>query len=147
MKVCIGARKKDNKYQYGLTVYSETGSLLYSSMIHDDVSENKFENHIKALEWGIKKIKTLTQNKTLSDSEHITLLIGSKTLYTWFEKEVAPEPYTSLFSNLLLEMSFIANSLEIIYSKTVDKKVLYKNTVEDKGVKVTDLFKDSIYSG
>lgn len=33
MKTYIGSRKKDNKYKYGLSVYSDTGDLLYSSMV------------------------------------------------------------------------------------------------------------------
>lgn len=141
MKAYIGTKKVDGKQQYGLTVYSEKGNILHSSIMHDELKENKFENALLALAWSTKKLKSLTQNKVLDEQEGITLIIASKTIYTWFEKQVAPEPYTLLFSDISLEMSFLFNPVEIIFSKTGEKRVVYKNSQEDKGTKMSDLFK------
>jgi hypothetical protein len=141
LKVYIGCKKAEGKYKYGLTIYSEKGALLHSSTIHKAIESNKFDNVLDALEWGIKKLKVLSQNKVISEDEGILLVIGSKTLYTWFEKDVATEPYTKAFSSLLLEMSFILNRVEIIHSVNGAKKVLYRSTSEDNGVRVADLFK------
>lgn len=142
MKAYIGAKKKttDGKYQYALTIYSERGLILHTSTIHEDISDNKFENTLKALEWGTKKLKTLGQKGDISENEPLTLFVGSKTVYTWFEKELAPEPYTDLFANLTLEMAFILNEVEIIFSQTADKRLIFKNPPVDTGMKVTELF-------
>lgn len=141
MKIYIGNKKSKGKYKYGLTIYSDNGVVLHSSVAHRPLMTNKFDNSIDALNWGIKKIKVLAQNGSIKEDENILLAIGGKTLYTWFEKEVATEPYTIPFSDLLLEMSFILNRVEIIHSDNTDKKVLYRNTTEEKLEKVTDLFK------
>jgi hypothetical protein len=137
MKAYIGLKKVDGNYRYGLTVYSEQGYLLHSSTKHEDIKENKFENALLAINWGAKKLKTLTQNKVLDDQEGITLIIASKTIYTWFEKQVAPSPYTGILSDILLDMSFLFNPLEIIFSKAGDKRVVYKNSQEEV-TKLTD---------
>jgi hypothetical protein len=149
MKAYIATKKsgsKDHgfKAQYGLTIYGNDGKVLHSSTLQDDLSENKFENTLKAIEWGSKKIKTLTQNKSLPEEEAIILIISSKTVYGWFEKEIAPEPYVTLLSTIFLEMSFLLNHLEIILSESGDKRVLYRNTDEDKGTRVTDLLKSRV---
>jgi hypothetical protein len=134
-----GSKEQGFKAQYGLTIYGNDGKILHSSTLHDELSENKFENTLQAIEWGTKKIKTLTQNKSLPEQEDIILIISSKTVYGWFKKEVSPEPYTVLLSNIFLEMSFLLNSLELILSESGDKRVLYRNSDEDKGTRVTDL--------
>lgn len=143
MKVYVDNRKtgtKDTgfKAQYGMTIYSDTGQVLHSSVYYDELSNNKFENTLKALDWAVKKYKVLAQNKVLPE-ESTVLIIGSKTLYGWFENEVAPEPYTVLFSDILMEMSFIHNPLEIILSGSASKRVLYRESNEDKGFKASDL--------
>jgi hypothetical protein len=141
LKAYIGTKKVDGKYRYGLTVYSETGAVLHTSIMHDAISENKFENGLKSIDWATKKIKTLTQNKSLDDQESIVMIIASKTIYGWFQKDVAPEPYTVLLSDIFLELSFFTNSLEIIFSQNGEKRVLYRNSNDDKAIRVTDLLK------
>lgn len=141
MKAYIATKKVDGRVKNGLTIYSESGDLLYSSVKTVAISENKFENALEAINWGVKKIKTLTSTKVLDDEEDIIIVIGSKTVYTWFEKEVAPEPYTILLGDIFLEMSFMFNQVELIHSKSGDKRVLYRNTSDEKVHKVSDLFK------
>lgn len=140
MKVYLGVIKKQDKYQYGVSIYSEKGKPIYSATTHEPLQPNKFENIVSSLNWVTTKLKNLAQNKTIDELEPITMFISSKTVYTWFERELAPEPYTVQFSDLLLEMSFIVNQVELIYSKTADKRVLFSNSYEDKPMKVTDLF-------
>lgn len=140
LKLYIAEKKKGDTFQYGMTIYSETGKVLASNTKHEPVLPNKFENVIDLFLWVTQKIKTYAQNKTISEDEAISLFMSSKTVYTWFEKELAPEPYLVKFSDLLLEMAFLLNPTEIIYSKTADKRVLFKNLHEDKVEKVTDLF-------
>lgn len=141
MKVYVGQKKVEAKYKYGLTIYSDNGAVLHSSAVHKPIMPNKFDNVIDSLNWAVKKIKVLSQKGVIPEDEKILLAISSKTLYTWFEKEFATEPYTIAFSNLLLEMSFILNQVEIIHSGNTGKRVLYRNTSEEKLEKVTDLFK------
>jgi hypothetical protein len=84
----------------------------------------------------------LCQNGTLPDDEKLLIFIGSKTIYSWFEKEKAQEPYVIMFSDILLELSFLTSEVEIIHSVDCNNKVIFKNSNEDKGTKVTELFKD-----
>lgn len=136
MKAFLGCKKKlkDKKAVYGLTIYSNEGKVLHSSVFYADLEDLRFLNNIKALDWAVKKIKALTQQKVLSDTEKIYLVIDSKTLYAWFEKEVAPEPYTVVFGNLYLDISFILNPVEIIYSPDISRYVLYKESEETMNV-------------
>lgn len=140
MKAYISARKKNGVYQYGLAIYDNNGRVLNSSVKHEQISENKFTNPLEAVKWGIQKIRSLGQNKKIDDQTPITLIISSKTLYTWFEKETAPEPYTVLFSETLLEVEFLLNPTDLVFNKDIEKKVRYKNSEVDKPIKVTELF-------
>jgi len=126
------------KAQYGMTIYSDQGRVLYSSAYYDDLSENKFENALRAIDWAVKKFKVLLQNKVLPE-EKVLFIIGSKTIYSWFENEVAPEPYTILFSDILFELSFIPCPFEVILSQSGGKRVVYRDSSDDKPLKATDL--------
>lgn len=143
MKVFLSAKKdkKQGKFKYGLTVYGDKGEILHSSTLNEVIKSDKFSNHIDGYTWAIKKLKALIENKVLDDQENIVLFVPSKTLYMWFEREVAPEPYTVVFSELLLEVAFIVNPLEIIYSQLADTKTLFINTEKEEMTKVVDLFK------
>jgi hypothetical protein len=76
LKVYVGTKKVDGKYRYGLTIYSDDGVILYSSITNSEISENKFEDALRALDWVTKKIKTLAQNKTLDAQESVVLIIS-----------------------------------------------------------------------
>lgn len=140
MKVYIDSRTKDKQTQYGLTIYDGKGRVIDSYLKLAPTPQNKFEGQIEAFLWGIKKLNALVQNNKIDRFEPITLFTASKTLYTWFEKEVAPEPYTIRFSDVLLETNFLINPTELILSANAEKRVKYKNLVEDKPIKLTDLF-------
>lgn len=142
MKAFLCAKKDHRRgnFLYGLTVYSTTGSVLHSFVLSAPAAPDKFTNHIAAYTWGLKKLKYLIQNKLLSNQEPLLLFISSKTVYGWFEHEVAPEPYTVAFSDLLMECSFVVNPLEVIYSKLADTKTLFTNSQQEQLVKVSDLF-------
>lgn len=148
MKLYVGVKKmvsndetSNAKMQYGFTVYSDEGEILHSSVATDDLSVNKFENSLKAIAWAVRKFKTLVQNKNLPSNEKSYMVISSKTIYGWFEKEVAPEPYTVLLGDIYLEFSFLIDDFEILLAQNAEKRVLYKNSNEDKGTRATDLFK------
>ena len=142
MKLYIGTNKVGSKTLLGMTVRSDKGEVLYSSKKYFSGIEGKFSANLEALQWGIKKFKSLCQNGTLPDDEKLLIFIGSKTIYSWFEKEKASEPYVVMFSDILLELSFLTSEVEIIHSVDCNNKVIFKNSNEDKGTKVTELFKD-----
>lgn len=151
MKVYIGAKKVNGKWMQGITIYSDANTLpetsvksttvgvvLYSdSAILRNSGVNKFDKDLEALIWGIRKLKVLGQSKKISETEKVLLFVEGKTLLTWFEKETAPLIYISKFSELLLEMSFVVNDIEIIQSG--QPKIIF--TKREELVKVTDLFK------
>ena len=140
MKIYTGMQKEDNKFVSGVTVHTEKGELVKSTRVFNAPSTNKYDNQLFLLEWAVKKIKTWSQNKVIDDNETITLFIPSKTVYTWLEREVAPEPYTVRFSDILLDLAFISNPVEIIFSKSAISRVSFKESHEEKLEKVTDLF-------
>lgn len=145
MKVVVGQKKVAGKYQYGLSVTSKDGKK-YTATMFDSISENKFNNYILMLTWVTNKIKYLTMTGGFGEEESITLFINNKTVYTWFENNVAPSPYTVLFSNLLLDLAFVVNDIELIYSSSIHKTLTYKNSedVDKKPVKALDFFAELV---
>ncbi len=141
MKVFVGVRNEKERCIYSLTVYAGEGRLLYSVISTDARQDSKFENPLRCIQWAADKLKVLIANGTLSNSEDIDLFINNKVIYGWFEKGVAPKPYTYLLSDLELTLSFIPNKIEIFYTASKDK-LLFKNSKQEEVTKVTDMFKD-----
>ena len=139
MKVYVGTKKVEDRYRYGVTVYSDKGTVLHSAIKTDEVHPNKFHNTLLAIQWAIVKLKAMAQNKTISDTEPVIFVVSSKTVYGWFEKGVSPSPYLLLFSDIMLDMSFMVNPLEILYIQTGEKKVLYRSSQEEKKTRLVDL--------
>lgn len=139
MKVYVGTKKVEDRYRYGMTVYSDKGEVLHSSMKTDSVSPNKFQNTLLAIQWAVIKLKALSQNKTICDTEPVVFIINSKTVYSWFDKGISPSPYLLLFNDILLELSFMSNPLEILYIQEGNKKVLYRTTHDNKPTRIVDL--------
>lgn len=140
MKVYISARNQGGKSQYGLAIYDNNGKLIDSYTKFAPIPENKFDVPLDAMIWGVRKVRLLSQNNKIDKYEPINLFISSKTLNTWFEKGVAPEPYTIKFSDLLLEANFLINPTELVLNTNIEKKVRYENSVEDKPIKLTELY-------
>lgn len=140
MKIYISTRKHNNRAQFGLAIYAESGKLIDSYTKYAPVPENKFDMTLDAMIWGIRKIRVLSQNNKIDKYEPINLFISSKTLNTWFEKGTAPEPYTIKFSDLLLEANFLINPTELVLNLNIEKKVRYKNATEEAPVRLTELF-------
>ena len=139
MKVFIGTKKEGKRQKLGVTVYSEKGTVLYSDVRFMEEATNKFDYAVDSLEWVVKKLKTKMQNKSLPE-EDMVIFMGSKTLYTWLEREEAPEPYTQKISNLFIEMSFFLSHTEIVYSKSALSRVLFRKSEKEVLTKITDMF-------
>ena len=140
MKVYINARKQGDRCQYGLAIYENNGKLIDSFTKYAPTPENKFDIPLDAMIWGVRKVRMLSQNNKIDKHEPINLFIASKTLNTWFDKGVAPEPYTIKFSELLLEANFLINPTELVLNTNIEKKVRYQNSVEDTPIKLTELY-------
>lgn len=140
MKIYISTRKQDDKYQHGLTIYSNDGKLIDSYTKFINVPNNKFDAILDTFIWGIRKIRVLSQNGKIDKHEPIILFTSSKTLNTWFKKGLAPEPYTVKFGDLLFETNFLLNPTDLVWQGNIEKKVKYQNMVEDKPIKLTELF-------
>lgn len=141
MKVVVGQKKVNGKYQYGISVTSKDGKK-YTATEFDVVSDNKFKNYLLLLTWATNKLKYLTMTGGFGEEERITLFINNKTVYTWFDNSLAPSPYTVLFSDLLLDLAFVVNDIEIIYSPSVHKSLTYKNSndIQKGSIKAFELF-------
>lgn len=140
MKVYISSRKQGDRCQYGLAIYENDGRLIESFTKYEVLPENKFDIPLNAMVWGIKKVRALSQNNKIDKYEPINLFMSYKTVNTWFEKGVAPEPYTVKFSELLLEANFLLNPTELVLHTNVEKKVRYKNSKEDAPIRLTEMF-------
>ena len=118
---------KDGKERckYGLSVYDNVGHNIYNACVVRDSasSENKFENLMSAILWGIKRLNMKLQNKKLTADGDTILYIPSKTIYTWFEKETSPIKYIDDFSEILLELGFFSTDIEVTH--TAAKKVKF----------------------
>lgn len=129
MKVYIDSLvfNKDGKERckYGISVYNETGHNIYNACVVRDSanSENKFENLMSAILWGIKRLNMKLQNKKLTADGETILYIPSKTIYSWFEKETSPIKYIDAFSDILLELGFFSTDIEVTH--TAAKKVKF----------------------
>lgn len=145
MKVHIGSKKENPNWLRGVTIYDDSGRSIYcDSSVLRDAGDGKFSRVLKTLLWGIKKVKLLGQSGDIREDEKIFLIIDSKTVYSWFEEGVAPEPYIDIFSDILMELSFIRNEVEIIYSQKL-KVLFHKDTKSSSDyTKVTDLFKSGV---
>ena len=99
MKLYIGNKKdKENKkIIYGMTLYSDTGDILYSAKkIIVDVEVLRFNSFLKSVLWSIKKIKSLVDLQKV-DKSKIDIIMDNKTAYTWFCKEDTPVEYKDIF--------------------------------------------------
>ena len=129
MKVYIDSLvfTKDGKERckYGMSVYNETGHNIYNACVVKDSanSENKFENLMSAILWGIKRLNMKLQNKKIVADGETILFIPSKTIYSWFEKETSPIKYIDAFSDILLELGFFSTDIEVTH--TAAKKVKF----------------------
>lgn len=129
MKVYIDSLvfTKDGKERckYGMSVYNETGHNIYNACVVKDSanSENKFENLMSAILWGIKRLNMKLQNKKIVADGETILFIPSKTIYSWFEKETSPIKYIDAFSEILLELGFFSTDIEVTH--TAAKKVKF----------------------
>lgn len=129
MKVYIHNRKIGDTYEKAMSVYNNRGKLLYSDygrILENDMQ--KFDKTLYAIEWGLKQFRKIAQNGVVSESEPVTLFIGSKTIYEWLRQEKSPINYVGVFSNIEMELSLMVNEVDIVYSKST--KALYKSTEE-----------------
>lgn len=129
MKVYIHNRKIGDTYEKAMSVYNNRGKLLYSDygrILENDMQ--KFDKTLYAIEWGLKQFRKIAQNGVVSESEPVTLFIGSKTIYEWLRQEKSPVNYVGVFSNIEMELSLMVNEVDIVYSKST--KALYKSTEE-----------------
>ena len=129
MKVYIHNRKVGDTYEKAMSVYNNRGKLLYSDygrILENDMQ--KFDKTLYAIEWGLKQFRKIAQNGVVSESEPVTLFIGSKTIYEWLRQEKSPINYVGVFSNIEMELSLMVNEVDIVYSKST--KALYKSTEE-----------------
>lgn len=129
MKVYIHNRKIGDTYEKAMSVYNNRGKLLYSDfgrILENDMQ--KFDKTLYAIEWGLKQFRKIAQNGVVSESEPVTLFIGSKTIYEWLRQEKSPANYVEVFSNIEMELSLMVNEVDIVYSKST--KALYKSTEE-----------------
>ena len=145
MKVHIGYRKKGNKLEYGVTVYSENSKVLFSNtkLVDDLKSDGKFLNALNNLIWGIKQINIQTERGELPTDELLVVILGNKTIYKWFENKSTIKAYAVKFADLMFEINLLMNDVEVIYSDNSSKKVLYKKsgTKDDSTlIKLTDMF-------
>lgn len=127
MKVYIHNRKIGDTYEKAMSVYNNRGKLLYSDygrILENDMQ--KFDKTLYAIEWGLKQFRKIAQNGVVSESEPVTLFIGSKTIYEWLRQEKSPANYVEVFSNIEMELSLMVNEVDIVYSKST--KALYKST-------------------
>lgn len=127
MKVYIHNRKIGDTYEKAMSVYNNRGKLLYSDygrILENDMQ--KFDKTLYAIEWGLKQFRKIAQNGVVSESEPVTLFIGSKTIYEWLRQEKSPVNYVGVFSNIEMELSLMVNEVDIVYSKST--KALYKST-------------------
>lgn len=148
MKAYVGLKKiiKDDNFKYGLTLYNSKGSVVYSVVRNTHVKENKFDNAIEGFNWVVRHLSNLFYNGTIPEDEKIELFMDNKVLYQWIENEKAPYPYTIPLADLLLEMAFLQNETEIIYSKNCKSRVTWQNSEEEKLVSVKDLLNNMAQS-
>ena len=142
MKVYVGNKKlSKEKVKFGITVYAETGHILYSTHVILPSGSNKFDNPLNALIWGTKKLNPLIEKGTLPE-EQIYLFIDNTCVYNWCEQTVVPVNYTKAHTDLMLEFSFLLNPTEVILSKSAPAKVLYKdiNCQANEVIKAMDFF-------
>ncbi|MNV66252.1 hypothetical protein D3C71_1589970 [compost metagenome] len=132
------ANKK--KQKRGFTLYSESGKVLTSGVAGVAKDDLKFSGYLTTINWALNRLKTLIDNRVLSDEDTITILINNKTIYNWLEKEKSPKEYVVKVSDIYTTLSYFNNPLEFIHSESTSSRVLFRDTSEDKGVKVTDLF-------
>lgn len=140
MKLYVGTKKKGKICLYSMALYSNEGKIIYSVSKQSSLQNHKFYDAIRSLRWAVHKVKVLLGRNAIDPTEKINVFISSKTLYRWIEKEMAPSPYTVVFSELCLDLAFIYNPVELFYSENVDKKLRYIKPREEKLVKVTDMF-------
>lgn len=117
------------KVVYGVTAYNSQGGVVFSDIAKVPIPESRFSSKIACLAWALGKLKTLVDNKFFAPEEEFLLFISSKTLYKWLEQESAPDPYTMVLTDVLLDLSFFTSPLEIIYSESAKTKTLFRSTL------------------
>lgn len=135
----VDHKKTGSIYEQGITIYNQGNKVVFS-----DVSRIREENMLKfdktlfALEKGIQQFRSLVTNKELSEEVPLYIFISTKTIYDWLEAGDCPPQYIDTFSNILFELSLLANETEIIYSTKNKTKFEKEEDIE----KVTDMFSD-----
>lgn len=150
MKAYIGYRKTKEKLEYGLTVYSDTGKVVFSNIKtvtnnNSDNTSGKFNNALQSLIWGIKQINMQTERGLLPTEDKIYLMVGNKTVYNWFEANGSIRQYAVEFADLMFEINLLMNDVEVIQVNNHSKYILYtrRGTTEDIGFqKLSDMFDD-----
>lgn len=145
MKAYIGFVKDANKRNVSvMTITDNKGVVLYSDKKIIEEDTVRFETDLLSLKWGVFKLKKLMENGDIP-TEALTIFISNKTVYSWLDKRNAPLDFMSVLGDIFLELSFMGCGSEIILSSLVDNKLklAYKRVLkEDKGAKISDLFKD-----
>lgn len=140
-KVFVDSRIIENRTLYGFSIYNDNSEILFSDVKMEFGEVDRFDRLIRALMFTVGKLKLLVENKTLPEPDKLYIVIGSKTVYKWFENEEATKKYKASFSELLFEMAFLTFDVEIVYAEKVASRVTFKSSVvEDEGVKATELF-------
>lgn len=136
----IDHSKDGDIYEKGVTIYNEHNKVVFSD--HSRIWEEdmyKFDKTLLALEAGLQQFRSKVTNQELSNEVPLFIYISTKTIYNWLAKGVCPEQYIDTFSNILFELSLLANETEIVYRQK--NKTLFEKT-EDEVEKVTDIFED-----
>lgn len=145
MKIYIDSRRKGNKVVYGVTAYNDKGHIVHSEVKNVALTEqegvrlDKFRHALKSLDWSVNLLQRLVHNKKIPN-EPLFIFIPSKTVYTWLMHDASAESYAVEFGELLTSLSFLQSRTEIMYSESAARRVTFKNSIEDKPSRVSDIF-------
>lgn len=140
LKAFVGVRNKDGKSVLGVTVYDETGAVVYSDVTHK-IEENykKFDLVLNSIIWATSLLKKKVENKKM-DTNSISMFFNNKVVYGWVESESAPKEYISKLSELLLDFSLFPIDLELIHSSSALNKVRFNKSDDEELVSISDMF-------
>lgn len=140
MKLFVGVKKgeTDGTVRYGFTLYSDTGAVLQTGTKVVPKPELMLEPHLDVIQWVVVRLNALVENRKLEEDEKIILFMEKKTVYNWFKNDKAPTDYVIKYGDVMNEIAYVRNHLELVQSDSVQKKVIYKEKSHSDVEKASD---------